>query len=502
VNGSTLRGLALRTLLPAFPGTLPPEWALRLAREGLGGFALFGYNIADADQIAALTAELRSARPDVIVATDEEGGDVTRLCYAHGSPYPGNAALGVVDDVDLTHGIYRAIGDELAAVGITLDMAPAVDVNSADDNPAIGTRSFGADPQRVAAHAAAAVTGLQVAGVAACAKHFPGHGATEVDSHLGLPLVDATEELLWRRELPPFQAAIAAGVRAVMTAHIRVPFLTGDLPATFSSEALIGLLRKELGFTGAIVSDALEMQGASGHIGLPEAAVRALVAGNDLLCFGGELAKSPDVQDVIEATAAAIVEAVHAGRLTAARLDEAAGRNAVLGNPGTAVQVNGYPADLGLAAARRALRIEGTLPSLVGSLVVQLEPPASVAVGDVPWGLAPQLPDVLTLRMTTSDGHSGASAGGVDGAVIDAIAARAQARPVVVVSRDTHRHPWARALVEALSARHPAVVLVEMGWPAAWRPSGALAYIATYGASRANARAVAEVLLAPPRPPI
>jgi beta-N-acetylhexosaminidase len=495
VTGSTLRALALRTLLPAFPGTLPPDWALGLTREGLAGFALFGYNIVDADQIATLTAQLRSARPDVIVATDEEGGDVTRLCYAHGSPYPGNAALGVVDDVDLTHGIYRAIGDELAAVGITLDMAPAVDVNSADDNPAIGTRSFGADSLRVAAHAAAAVSGLQIAGVAACAKHFPGHGATEVDSHLGLPVVDATEELLWRRELPPFQSAIAAGVRSVMTAHIRVPVLTGDLPATFSSEALIRLLRKELGFTGAIVSDALEMQGASGKIGVPEAAVRALVAGNDLLCFGGELAKSPRVLEVIEATVDAIVDAVHAGRLTAERLDEAAARNAVLGSPGTAAQVNGYPADLGLIAARRALRVEGTLPALVGSLVVQLEPPASVAVGDVPWGLAPHLSDVLTLRVPTSDGASGASANEVDEAVIDTIAVRAKGRPVVVVSRDTHRHPWARALVEALSSRHPAVVLVEMGWPTAWRPIGALAYVATYGAARANALAVAEVLL-------
>src|SRR3981189_1134822 len=112
VTGSTLRALALRTLLPAFPGTLPPDWALGLTREGLAGFALFGYNIVDADQIAALTAQLRSARPDVIVATDEEGGDVTRLCYAQGSPSHDNAALGVVDVVNLTHGIYRAIGEE------------------------------------------------------------------------------------------------------------------------------------------------------------------------------------------------------------------------------------------------------------------------------------------------------------------------------------------------------------------------------------------------------
>jgi beta-N-acetylhexosaminidase len=484
----TLRSLALGTLLPAFPSTRLPDWALRLVGQGLGGFALFGDNIAGPEQVAALTARLRSVRPDVIVATDEEGGDVTRLCYAHGSPYPGNAALGVVDDLDLTQAIYRAIGAELAAAGITMDMAPAVDVNTVDDNPAIGTRSFGADPQRVAAHAAAAVAGLQQSGVAACAKHFPGHGATEMDSHVGLPLVDASEELLWRRELPPFRAAIEAGVRAVMTAHIRVPFLTGDLPATFSPDALIGLLRKEMGFTGAIVSDGLEMRGASGSIGIPEAAVRALVAGNDLLCFGGELAKphasATAAEELVEATAAAIVDAVRAGRLTADRLDEAAVRNAGLAGPAQG-EGNGYDPELGLAAARRALRIEGTLPSsFAGSVLVQLEPPSTVAVGDVPWGLSPHLPGVLTVRMT-----------GADADVIDTIASRAAGRPVVIVCRDTHRHPWARSLVEMLSTRHPAVVLIEMGWPSAWRPVGALAYVATYGAARANARAVAEVLL-------
>jgi beta-N-acetylhexosaminidase len=178
MSAPTDRQLALRTLLPAFPGTVAPEWARRLVAEGLGGFALFGGNVVDHAQVAELTASLRAERSDVIVAIDEEGGDVTRLCYATGSPYPGNAALGAVDDVELTRAIYGLIGAELAAVGVTLDMAPAVDVNTIDDNPAIGTRSFSADPQRVAAHAMAAVAGLQEAGVAACAKHFPGHGAT------------------------------------------------------------------------------------------------------------------------------------------------------------------------------------------------------------------------------------------------------------------------------------------------------------------------------------
>jgi beta-N-acetylhexosaminidase len=485
MSGASLRGLALRTLLPAFPGTTVPDWYLRLIEEGLGGVALFGANIASLEQVAATTAAMRGARGDVIVATDEEGGDVTRLCYAHGSPYPGNAALGVVNDVVLTRNVYAAIGAELAAVGVTLDMAPAVDVNSSDDNPTIGTRSFGVDPTLVAAHAAAAVSGLQLAGVSACAKHFPGHGATEEDSHFDLPVVDAPMELLWRRELPPFQAAIAAGVRSIMTAHIRVPALTGDLPATFSPQALITLLRKDLGFGGAIVSDALEMQGASGTIGVPEAAVRALVAGNDLLCFGGELVKEPETValELIEATAAAIVEAVRAGRLTDDRLAEAAARNALLSTTSVSDRVNGQDPDLGLAAARRALRIEGTLPAR-GGLVVQLEPPANIAIGEVPWGLAPHVPEVIL-----------ASADEPAAAVVEGIAARAAGRPILIVSRDTHRHPWARQIVEQLSARHPAVVLVEMGWPSPWRPQGAVAYVASYGAARANGRAVAEALV-------
>jgi beta-N-acetylhexosaminidase len=478
---TSLRGLALRTLLAAFQGPTPPAWALRLVEEGLGGIALFSYNIVDLEQVGRLTATLRSARPDVIVATDEEGGDVTRLYYGTGSTHPGNAALGIVDDLDLTSHVYASIGAELAAVGITLDMAPVVDVNSADDNPAIGTRSFGNDASKVAAHAAAAVTGLQSAGVSACAKHFPGHGATADDSHLGLPVVHAPIEQLWHRELPPFQAAIKAGVRSVMTAHIRVPALSGDLPATFSPEVLAGLLRTELGFTGAVVSDALEMRGASGAIGVPEAAVRALAAGNDLLCIGGEFAKSVEAEALIEATAAAIVAAVHSGRLTVEVLEVAAARTALLGRtPPRVAEDLADPYDEGVAAARRAIRVEGTLPpGLADALLVQLEPEATIAVGQVPWGLALHQPGVTRLTEPSN----------VDSAVAE-LTRLAHGRPIVVVSRDTHRHPWARTLVERL----PGVVLVEMGWPASWRPADARAYVASYGASRANAAAVAELL--------
>ena len=481
-----LRALALRTILASFPGSRPPDWARRLLTDGLAGYVLFGFNVVDRGQLGALVGALREASPDAIVGIDEEGGDVTRLAHAEGSPFPGNAALGAVDDPELTRQVYAAIGGQLHEVGITLDLAPSVDVNTADDNPVIGTRSFGSDPLRVSRHAAAAVAGLQAAGVAACAKHFPGHGSTEVDSHLGVPTVAASLDLLRARELPPFAASIAAGVLAVMTAHLRVPELTGTEPATLSRAALTGLLRREMGFAGVIVTDALEMKGASGTFGVPEAAVRSLDAGADLLCLGAEVDAA-----LVEATAAGIVEAVRSGRLPASRLEAAAARVADLVGWATG-RANGAVPDpgLGLAAARRALRVEGVLPTLDAPLVVQLDSAATIAVGDVPWGVTPYLveasPTTQVIRIPA----------GSDGTAAVTVAAAAAGRPIVVVARDTHRHPWARAFVEELAARHPAVVLVEMGWPAAWRPLGVQAYVATYGAGQVNARAATERLLA------
>ncbi len=250
-----------------------------------------------------------------------------------------------------------------------------------------------------------------------------------------------------------------------------------------------------MGFTGAVISDALEMQGASGAIGVPEAAVRALVAGNDLLCIGGEFPKAPDAEDLIEATIAGIVEAVHNGRISMERLEESAARTVLLGQPAVADPDAGPAEDLGVTVARRAVRIEGTLPAdLDTALIVQLEPVASLAVGEVPWGLAGQLPGVQRVQFTDAGLVWGEQAARTTTEVAAALAARADGRPIVIVSRDTHRHPWARDLVETLSGRSTRVVLVEMGWPSPWRPIGVPAYVASYGASRANAAAVAELL--------
>ena len=485
-----LARLADAILIPPFAGHSAPGWILAALSGGLGGVTIFGPNIADPVQLAELTAGLSSAAAEPLIAIDEEGGDVTRIAHLVGSRYPGNAALGAVDDVALTESVYRALGADLAALGINVNLAPSVDVNTAADNPVIGTRSFGSDTALVARHAAAAVTGLQAAGVAACAKHFPGHGSTRVDTHDSVATVDAPLALLARRDLPPFAAAIAAGVRAVMPGHLRVPELTGDLPASLSAAAMTGLLRGELGFTGVIISDALEMRAVSGPFGMPEAAVRAVAAGTDLLCLGRD-------QDRLSYLAVrdGLVAAAASGRMPPARLEEAAARvgelRAWAAAARTAAAAHPVSAtdgvDVGLTAARRAVRVAGALARpLDRPVVVEVVPPPSIAVGPVPWGLEAWVPADSIVRVGT-----GMPAADLARQVDSALAA-ASGRPVIVVVRDAHRHGAARGVATRILAARPDAVVVEMGLPV-WRPPGG-AYVATYGAARTSGLAAAEVL--------
>jgi beta-N-acetylhexosaminidase len=497
-----LARLADAILIPPFGGRAAPGWVLDALRDGLGGVTVFSPNIAGPAQLSALTARLRSAAAEPLIAIDEEGGDVTRIGHLVGSSYPGNAALGAVDDAVLTEAVYRALGADLAALGINVDLAPSVDVNTAADNPVIGTRSFGADTALVARHAAAAVTGLQAAGVAACAKHFPGHGSTRIDSHDSIATVDVPVKVLAQRDLPPFSAAIAAGVRAVMPGHLRVPELTGDLPASLSAAAQTGLLRGELGFTGVIISDALEMRAVSEPFGLPEAAVRAVAAGTDLLCFGRDRRRAAFL-----AVRDALAAAVTSGRMPGARLEEAAARVAELrawaaaAHPGVrnraaaAHPPAGRPdaAGVGLAAARRAVRVTGgPLRPLRRPVLVEVVPPANIAAGAVPWGLEAWVPADSIVRIGVGKGAA-ERAQAASGALTTA--AR---RPLVVVVRDAHRYPAARDVVTRLLAARPDAVVVEMGLPV-WRPPHAV-HVATYGAALISGLAAAEALGLAPAP--
>ncbi|MGW1162321.1 glycoside hydrolase family 3 protein [Streptomyces sp. NPDC002513] len=488
----TLTRDALTVLQPGFTGTCAPDWLLRRLGEGLASVGLFGRNIASPRQLAALTAQLRAERDDVLVATDEEGGDVTRLEARSGSSFPGNHALGAVDDVELTRSVAHELGRRLAECGVNLNWAPSADVNSNPANPVIGVRSFGADTDLVARHTAAYVTGLQSAGVAACTKHFPGHGDTAVDSHLALPRIDASAQVLQERELAPFRAAIAAGTRAMMSAHILVPALDPDRPATLSRRVLTGLLRGELGYDGLIVTDGMEMRAIAGTYGIERGSVLAIAAGADAICVGGGLADDETVRRLRDA----LVTAVRSGELAEERLGEAAERvralarwTAAAGAEGAAARPapGGAVDDVGLLAARRALTVtgaEGFTPLTEPPYVAALTPLANIAVGDdTPWGVAAELVRMLPgTQMGSFTGETAARA------VLEA----AGARRIVAVVRDEHRHPWMARALDTILAQRPDTVVVEMGVPGA-APRGAL-HIATHGAARVCGRAAAEVI--------
>ncbi len=498
-----LARLADAILIPPFPGRSAPGWILEALSRGLAGVTLFGPNIAAPGQVSALTTALRAAARslagvDPVIAIDEEGGDVTRVAYADGSPYPGNAALGAVDDVSLSRAVYRAIGLDLAALGINFNLAPCADVLGSADSPAVGTRSFGADTNLVSRHTAAAVAGLQGAGVAACAKHFPGHGRTGTDTHKAIATIEGGLAELRQRDLPPFAAAIRAGTVAIMPSHLRVPELTGDLPATVSAAALGGLLRGELGFTGVIVSDALEMRATRDMFGVPGAAVLAVAAGTDLLCLG----RDSDEAEYLSVRSA-LVDAVRDGTIAGTRLEDAADRVARLRGGLARTRSLGFPAagaapdgvslaapdgvglaaadGVGLAAARRAVRASGPRAALSRPLIIEVEPQENIAAGRFGWGLGPWAPAGSVRRVNAGDG---------DAAVILAAAA---GRSLVAVVRDAHRDANTRSLVSTLLAARPDTVLVEMGLPR-WQPPESISYLATYGASRASAQAAAELL--------
>jgi len=462
---------ALRCLLPGFIGTEAPEWVLRRAAEGLGGVCLYARNITSPEQLATLCRQLHAENPGLIVSIDEEGGDVTRLEAATGSSYPGNLALGAAGDVDLTRSVARAIGLELARAGVDLDLAPDADVNSNPSNPVIGVRSFGSEPLAVAAQTAAWVEGLQSAGVAACVKHFPGHGDTSVDSHIALPVVGADPRA---GALQPFEAAIAAGVQAVMSAHIVAPSLD-RAPATVSRAIMTGLLRDELSFRGLAVTDGLEMKAIAD---ISEGAVKALAAGCDLLCIGGGLAD----EDIVAELHRVIVAAVSADRLheAAGRIDALARWRAAQPAPAEAPD-----REVGLAAARKALRVDGNVRVGDDVVVVQLIPQSSMASGVIPWGVAEPLAG-RGARVTKFEHRDGP----ID---LAPIVRAAGGRGLVLTVRNLHRHEWQQHAAGALLDARPDAVVVEMGLPAC-RPAGASAYIATSGAARVCAIAAAEVM--------
>lgn len=311
-------------LIGSLPGTTIPVELRSLAREfDLGGVILFSRNIEAPEQVAELSAECEALGRDLPawVSVDQEGGRVARLKEPF-TKWPPMATLGRAgaQSERLAQRFARALAEELLAVGITLDYAPVLDIHTNPTNPVIGDRALADRADDVARLGRVIIRELQGAGLASCGKHFPGHGDTSADSHVELPLVDHPPDRLRAIEFEPFRAAIAEQVAFIMTAHVLVPSLDGQKPATLSPRVVQAILRDELQFDGVILSDDLEMKAVSAHYAVPEAAVEAVAAGCDavLVCQG-------DV-DLQARTLEALVRGVESGAIPSKRYDDAAMR--------------------------------------------------------------------------------------------------------------------------------------------------------------------------------
>ncbi|MBC8141789.1 MAG: beta-N-acetylhexosaminidase [Armatimonadetes bacterium] len=303
------------------------EQARRVVTElHAGTVILFARNVqrpgetTDSARVKAMVDELQSlARVPLFVAVDQEGGRVARF----GAPFtafPSAQAIGSISDPELVVEAARIIGTELLAVGVNFNFAPVADINSNPANPVIGDRSFGGDPVLVSSMVMAQSQGYHDAGILACAKHFPGHGDTDLDSHFALPTIRYDRDVIENRELMPFAAAVRNEIPAIMTAHILFPALDpSGVPATLSKPILTDLLRGELGFDGLIVTDCLQMKAVADTWGTPRAAVMAAQAGADILlvCHDAETQRT---------TFDALLAAVHSGELSEARIDESVAR--------------------------------------------------------------------------------------------------------------------------------------------------------------------------------
>lgn len=332
LKGMTLEEKVGQMMMVGFEGSEPTEDIRRLLTEAqAGNVILFSYsdNVVTPEQTARLTNGLQKIASTtrlglpLIISTDQEGGVVARMTTG-ATELPGNMALGAGRKSADAQRAAQLTAKELKAVGINMNLAPVLDVNVNPDNPVIGVRSYGENPKLVADLGAKAVKGYQKSRVIATAKHFPGHGDTDVDSHLGLPVIDKSKEEMQEVELLPFQRVIDEGIDAIMTAHIHVPALddTPELPATLSKPILTGLLREEMGYEGLIITDSMTMAGVADYFGgVPQAAVKAVDAGTDIILLTPSLTADEQIE-----VADTVVEAVRSGELSEKRIDRSVRR--------------------------------------------------------------------------------------------------------------------------------------------------------------------------------
>lgn len=323
----SLRQKVGQLMMVGFKGNEPSADILRLIEEGhVGGIILFGHNIGTPEQLLRLTGELQTCANNaghalpLFISIDQENGTVRRLGPGT-TVFPGNMLLGAVGSEQATRDVARATAEELKALGINMNLAPVLDVNNNPDNPVIGVRSFGETSEDVTRHGLASIAGHRDSGVMTSAKHFPGHGDTDTDSHLALPTIPHGIERLEEVEFVPFRRAIAAGVDSVMISHVFFPALESEqgVPASLSRSVVTHLLREKMGYDGVVMTDCLEMNAISETVGVAEGALQALKAGVDIVMVSHTYSRQ---KESIER----IVQAVETGELDEAVIDRAVAR--------------------------------------------------------------------------------------------------------------------------------------------------------------------------------
>jgi beta-N-acetylhexosaminidase len=487
----------LGRVMLAFEGERVPRWmAARLHAAPAAGVTLFrAFNVRSAEQVRELSEALqREARAPLLVAADQEGGQLMAL-GPDATAFAGNMALGAAGDEALTERVGAAIGREARAMGVNLVYAPALDLAVEPANASLGIRSFGDDPAAVARHGAAMVRGLQSAGVAATAKHFPGLGEVVQDTHHGLGVVGASRDDLEARGLAPFRAAIAAGARVVMSAHVAVPGLTRDptLPATLSRATMNGLLRTDLGFAGVSISDALDMRALAQGPAQSVDIIAAVRAGIDLLLCSADRRAQRRIEATLRAAAARGLFDPDDLAASAARLDDLRAwlLAAAAGGPPD-VDIVGSAAHRALSRelAERALTRTDRAPDggpphrlelAADARILAIMPePRDLTPADTSSMVVPGLGRALRTRFTSVDEAVVAVA--PSAAEIAGLRARAGAVDAVVVGTiEAHREPAQADLVRAIAETGTRTVAVALRtpWDVATYPPGVPA-ICTY----------------------
>ncbi|MGC2361202.1 MAG: beta-N-acetylhexosaminidase [Candidatus Cybelea sp.] len=440
------------------------------------GYVLFSRNGASVAELRFFSDMLRAEclGPPPIIAIDQEGGRVVRL-HEGVEIIPSMMAVGAAGDFELAERAGEQTAFDLRRAGCTMDFAPVLDLTLDSRNTVIGTRSFGADPQSVAAFGLAFARGLERGGITPCYKHFPGHGATSVDSHDALPVLDAGEEMLLARDVAPF-AAVASEASAFMSAHVLAPELDPQRPATLSRRILTDLLRSSLGFDGVLVTDCLEMDALAGH-GPVESAVEALIAGADLLLFSHRM-------ELATAAAAAIEAAVKEGRVPSQRLEEAHRRVSRLREAANApLPLDAFAPhpNVGREIGRRAVTLVRGVP--------EADPVASavVAFGGDAATLQREAPALAGLCAPVDP-----AAEDVDRILTSLAQSR---RRAILLARRAHLHPLQAQAIAIILQRYPDAVVVSLMEPFDLPLFGAAHHLlATYGDDSASIGGLADVL--------